>query len=82
MPRKGVRKQWTPPAALGGCPRVGYKPSAMADQPAEKPCCARTRARRLERIAAYFVSFPVIKDVPCDECQEILEIRVYSHPAA
>ena len=54
----------------------------MTDQPAEKPCCARTRARWLKRIAGYFTSFPVIKDVPCDECQEILEIRVYTRPAA
>ncbi len=36
----------------------------------------------MKRIAAYYTSFPVIKDVPCDDCQEILEIRVYSLPAA
>ena len=54
----------------------------MAETPVEKPCCARTRARWMKRIAAYYTSFPVIKDVPCDECQEILEIRVYGTPAA
>ena len=54
----------------------------MPEQSAEKPCCARTRERWLKRIADYFTSFPVIKDVPCDECLEILEIRVYSRPAA
>ena len=54
----------------------------MADAPEEKPCCGRTRQRWLKRIAAYFTSFPVIKDVPCDECQEIVEIRVYGLPAA
>ena len=54
----------------------------MGDQPAEKDCCRRTRARWMERIGAYFASFPVIKDVPCDTCREIIEIRVYEHPAA
>jgi hypothetical protein len=47
-----------------------------------KECCRRTHARWLERIRAYFTSFPVIKDVPCDECREIIEIRVYDLPAA
>ena len=54
----------------------------MPEPPAEKECCQRTRERRLARIEKYFTSFPVIKDVPCDECREILEIRVYEHPAA
>src|ERR1051326_6660430 len=54
----------------------------MTDQSGEKDCCRRTRERWLARIRAYFTSFPVIKDVPCDECREILEIRVYSRPAA
>lgn len=54
----------------------------MADEAAEKECCRRTRARWMNRIRAYYVSFPVIKDVPCDTCREILEIRVYEHPAA
>jgi len=54
----------------------------MADAPAEKECCRRTRQRWLARIRAHFASFPVIKDVPCDECREIIEIRVYGSPAA
>ena len=54
----------------------------MADAPEEKPCCARTRARWLKRIGEYYTTFPVIKDVPCDECREILEIRVYAAPEA
>ena len=54
----------------------------MPDQPAEKHCCVRTRERWIARIRACFISFPVIKDVPCDECREILEIRVYGLPAA
>ena len=48
----------------------------------EKECCRRTRARWLRRIRSHYTSFPVIKDVPCDTCREILEIRVYSKPAA
>jgi hypothetical protein len=54
----------------------------MADASPVKECCARTRARWMRRIAAYYTSFPVIKDVPCDGCREILEIRVYELPAA
>jgi len=54
----------------------------MAEASDEKPCCARTRARWMKRIARHFTSFPVIKDVPCDECRAILELRVYQQPAA
>jgi len=54
----------------------------MPEPPLEKECCQRTRERWLARIEKYFTSFPVIKDVPCDECREIIEIRVYEHPAA
>jgi hypothetical protein len=42
----------------------------------EKECCARTRARWEKRIRLHYASFPVIKDVPCDKCRQILEIRV------
>ena len=66
-------------AAAAGSARFGPR---MADQLDEKECCARTRTRWLRRIAAHYTSFPVIKDVPCDECREILEIRVYDRPAA
>lgn len=52
----------------------------MADD--EKDCCTRTRERWNRRIAAYYASFPVVKDVPCDECRRILEIRVYERPAS
>jgi hypothetical protein len=51
------------------------------EQPAaDKDCCRRTIARWEKRIAAYYTAFPVIKDVPCDGCREILEIRVYEPP--
>jgi len=59
-----------------------YRPAAMADETAEKECCRRTRERWLARIRSYFTSFPVIKDVPCDDCREIVEIRVYGPSAA
>lgn len=54
----------------------------MADPVDEKDCCRRTRARWLKRIADHFTTFPVIKDVPCDGCRDVLEIRVYDRPAA
>jgi hypothetical protein len=56
--------------------------TAMADAPVEKECCRRTREQWERRIRAYYVSFPVIKNVPCDGCREILEIRVFETPAA
>ena len=52
----------------------------MEEPAAEKDCCRRTVARWNKRIAAYFTAYPVIKDVPCDECLRILEIRVYEPP--
>jgi len=54
----------------------------MAEDPEEKPCCRRTRERWVRRVEAYFASLPVIKDVPCDECRAIVEIRIYDVPAA
>jgi len=52
----------------------------MVEAAAEKECCRRTIERWNKRIAAYFTAYPVIKDVPCDGCLEILEIRVYEPP--
>jgi hypothetical protein len=54
----------------------------MAAPPAELECCRRTRDRWERRIRLLYNSFPVIKDVPCDGCRQILEIRVYDLPAA
>ena len=45
-----------------------------------KPCCQRTIDRMMRVIRENYISFPVIKDVPCEECKEILAIRVYSKP--
>jgi hypothetical protein len=53
----------------------------MADQPAEKPCCRRTREQWMRRIQA-FAPYPVIKDVPCNESLEIIELFVHEPPAA
>lgn len=51
----------------------------MADD-LEKDCCRATRARWMKRIRLLYTSFPVIKDVPCEGCREILEIRVFDVP--
>jgi len=53
----------------------------MADS-AEKDCCRRTRAGWMKRIATYYTAFPVIKNVKCDECTNVLAIRVYEKPDA
>ena len=50
----------------------------MPKQKQEKDCCIRTRARWEKRIRLHYASFPVIKDVPCDKCRQILEIRVFA----
>ena len=49
-------------------------------QATTKACCQRTVERMMRVIRESYVSFPVIKDVPCEECKEILAIRVYSKP--
>jgi hypothetical protein len=51
-------------------------------QTQEKECCARTRTRWDKRIRLHYASFPVIKDVPCDKCRQILEIRVFEKESA
>ena len=69
---------------VGNRAAVGYEAVAMAEPtqaPADtKECCRRTRERWERQIRAYYVSFPVIKDVPCDGCRQILEIRVFGLP--
>jgi hypothetical protein len=56
------------------------KKIAMPDSQATKACCQRTIERMMRMIRESYVSFPVIKDVPCEECKEILAIRVYTKP--
>jgi len=48
----------------------------------ESECCVRTRARWEKRIRQHYASFPVVKDVPCDKCRQILEIRVFEAESA
>ncbi len=48
----------------------------------ENECCVRTRARWEKRIRQHYASFPVVKDVPCDKCRQILEIRVFEAESA
>ena len=43
----------------------------------EKDCCKKTREEWERKIRLYYSSFPVIKNVPCEGCRRILEIRVY-----
>ena len=54
----------------------------MATADVESECCQKTRARWEERIALHYASFPVIKNVPCDRCRRILEVRVYDAAVA
>lgn len=47
-----------------------------------KPCCEKTLATHLKHIRDNFTSFPVIKDVPCLVCKQIIPVRVYEKPDA
>lgn len=46
----------------------------------DKECCQRTIDGWHKRIARYYSAFPVIKNVKCDTCTNILSIRVYEKP--
>ena len=48
----------------------------------ELECCAAERKRQLDSIRLNFVTFPVIRSVPCPVCKMVLKIRVYERPAA
>ena len=39
------------------------------------------RAEWDRKIRLYYSSFPVIKDVPCEKCRRVLQIRVFEPPA-
>jgi len=54
----------------------------MPTPDADADCCRKTRAEWERKIALYYSSFPVIKNVPCQGCSRILEIRVYEAPSA
>ncbi len=50
----------------------------MAEQ--TKECCKKTLEQRLKTIRESYSSFPVIKDIACPVCREIVKIRVYKRP--
>ena len=45
-----------------------------------KPCCEKTLNDRLKHIRKHYASFPVIKDIPCPVCRQIIQVRVYEKP--
>jgi hypothetical protein len=45
-----------------------------------KPCCEKTQNIWLKHIRDNYTSFPVIKDVPCSVCRQIIPVRVYEKP--
>jgi len=42
-----------------------------------KPCCEKTLDTYVKNIRNTYNSFPVIKDVPCPTCRQIIPVRVY-----
>lgn len=46
-----------------------------------KPCCEKTLNAQLKHIRDNYTSFPVIKDIPCSVCRQIIPVRVYEKPA-
>jgi hypothetical protein len=49
----------------------------MSTLETEQDCCRKTRTEWERKIALYYSSFPVIKDVPCETCRRVLQIRVF-----
>jgi hypothetical protein len=46
----------------------------------ERECCLAERRKQLETIRFNYVTFPVIRSIPCPTCKMILHIRVYERP--
>jgi len=46
----------------------------------EYACCAAERRKHLDSIRKNYVTFPVIRSVPCPTCKKVLHIRVYERP--
>jgi len=76
-PSRGEAERWRNVFDTSGT--IAQNPS-MPETQTTKPCCQRTIDRMMRVIRESYVSFPVIKDVPCEECKEILAIRVYAKP--
>lgn len=47
---------------------------------APQACCEKELRAQLKQIADTYLSFPVIKDIPCPTCLRIIPIRVYEKP--
>ena len=47
-----------------------------------KPCCEETLRRYRQRVESTFTTFPVIKDIPCPVCKQILKLRIYQPPGS
>jgi hypothetical protein len=43
----------------------------------EYECCLAERRKQLDTIRKNYLTFPVIKSVPCPTCKKVLQIRVY-----
>lgn len=43
-----------------------------------KPCCEEMVRRYKQRVRDAFTTYPVIKDLPCPVCKQIVPIRIYS----
>jgi hypothetical protein len=47
----------------------------------EQACCAAERRKWVDQIRRNYLTFPVIRQVPCPSCKRILQIRIYERPA-
>ncbi len=45
-----------------------------------KPCCEELRESFRRRAEATVTSYPVIKDLPCPVCKQIVPVRIYRRP--
>jgi hypothetical protein len=46
----------------------------------ERECCLAERRKQLDNIRMNYLTFPVIRSIPCPTCKMILHIRVYERP--
>lgn len=58
----------------------GRLASARGMAKALKSCCEKTLNLQLKHIRNNYISFPVIKDIPCPVCRQIIPVRVYEKP--
>lgn len=43
-------------------------------------CCLRARKAFVDRVTKTLTSYPLIKDLPCPQCQRVIPIRIYEPP--